>query len=73
MSLSCSASIMGVRGRNACVTCLGRSFIEEPRGMVVDQAEVQCPRCDSASVREGIGWASDGDFVCLTCGYGFRD
>lgn len=41
--------------------------------MGVDQAEVRCPRCDSVNIREGIGWASDGDYVCLDCGYGFRD
>ena len=41
--------------------------------MGVDQAEVRCPRCDSVNVREGIGWASDGDYVCLDCGYAFRD
>ena len=42
-------------------------------GMVVEQAEVRCPRCDSVKVREEQGWASDGEYMCLYCGYGFRD
>ena len=60
-------------GRNAGVTCLGRSFIEGSLGMEVEQAEVQCPRCDSVSAREEQGWAFDGEYVCLGCGYGFRN
>jgi len=41
--------------------------------MEVEQAEVQCPRCDSVSAREEQGWAFDGEYVCLGCGYGFRN
>lgn len=41
--------------------------------MGVKPTEVRCPRCNSLSVREEQGWASDGEYVCLECGYGFRD
>ncbi len=41
--------------------------------MEVDATEVQCPRCNGLSAREGQGWGSDGEYVCLDCGYGFRD
>ena len=41
--------------------------------MEVEQTEVRCPRCDCVDLRMEEGWAFDGEYVCLTCGYSFRD